>query len=319
MTRFQVSRCIIVIIAATLVMGGCAADQPGRPELIGIVDVDGTNAFLNGLRIRSGEVVRDGDTISTGAGTSMRLRLRQGGYIQLEENTDPRILQEGICILVQIFAGEMFVDAKRLCVESPDIRGTLLSRVNVKVGRGRSELTVIEGSVEMTRPTRRSLREYEQYIAVSGRAADVRRLTREQAEATSQWTKRYFTVRDTRGWCCIGDTISSTTQVRCSEARGRYFADEASARRACPPPPVGWCCIGDRVSSATQARCSEARGRFFVDEASARKACLPPPAPIGWCCIGDKLSTTTLKSCRAAGGNFFTDEGTARRACVIIK
>src|SRR5262245_37523351 len=276
----------IAVVAATLVgaaLVGCAAGPSGGSELIGTLEVDGPNAFRNGRPTDDGARVFHGDTISTGARTSMRLRFVGGGVLQLDENTDPQLLREGACILVRILTGQAFVDAKRVCIADSNLEVTLNSRANLKIVGQRSTLTLIEGSAEMGRPERRAVGQYAQYIVIGGVVDSVQRLRREDAEATANWTRRYFKAAEQSGWCCVGDAVGQSTAERCSAARGRFYTDESVARRDCAPQsPSGWCCAAGRVNESTKSACDARYGRFYIDKQAASAACVKadPNRPI---------------------------------------
>lgn len=184
-----------LIVAALAVLAGCAT--PGRPqrEVLGSLEVDGIYAFINGTRAYHGARVYDGDVVTTGSATSVRVRFRDGGFVQLDENTDPefRLFREGGCILVKIATGQAFVDAKRICIEDPNLVAVLNSKVNWRIREARSVVTVIEGSVSVERPVRVTLGQYDQYLVRQQTPeGPPRRLTREEAEATARWTERFF-------------------------------------------------------------------------------------------------------------------------------
>jgi len=72
-------RRILAIAIATLggALAGCVST--GRDQsLIGTLEVYGENAYRNKQPVGSGARVNDGDTISTGDDTSMRLNLVDG-------------------------------------------------------------------------------------------------------------------------------------------------------------------------------------------------------------------------------------------------
>jgi hypothetical protein len=185
----------LVVAAALAVLAGCATPSGPQREVLGSLEVDGSNAFVNGSRAYNGASVRDGDVVTTGAATGVRVRLRDGGFVQLDENTDPvfRLFREGGCLLVKIATGQAFVDARRICIEDPNLVAVLNSKVNWRFDAARSVVTVLEGSASVERPAPVGLGQYDQYL-VRERTPEgpPRRLTREEAEATARWTERFF-------------------------------------------------------------------------------------------------------------------------------
>jgi hypothetical protein len=183
-----------LVAAALATLAGCATPSGPQREILGSLEVDGGNAFINGSRAYPGASVRDGDVVTTGSATSVRVRFRDDGFVQLDENTDPlfRLFREGGCILVKIATGQAFVDARRICIEDPNLVVVLNSKVNWRIEGAQSVVTVIEGSVSVERPVRIALKQYDQYLARPQKSeGPPRRLTREQAEATTLWTKRF--------------------------------------------------------------------------------------------------------------------------------
>ena len=167
----------------------------------------------------------------------MKILLHDGNYVQLDQNTDPefRIFREGGCILVKILTGQMFVDARRVCISDANIEVALNSRVNLRVAGPQSTLTVIEGSVTMSRPARQRLDALHQYIVISGAPARTIRFSPAEAEATVAWTARYFRQPPLvfPGWCCANGQVFQTTGDQCGAASGLFFGAERAARRAC--------------------------------------------------------------------------------------
>jgi len=233
----------ILIAALVGALTGCVTTG-GDQGLIGTLEVYGANGYLNGRPAASGARVRDGDTISTGEDTSMRLRLVDGGVLQLDENTDPQLLREAACIVVRILKGQTFVEAKRICISDPNLEVVLNSRANLRSEGRRSVFTLLDGRAEMRRPERRALAPMTQLTVRDGVVESVRRLSPGEAEKISGWTTRYASRGPTRGGGIV------------------------------PPEPVGWCCIDGRLSRSTPGRCNEARGRFYPNEAEARKSCV---------------------------------------------
>ncbi|MCM8626750.1 hypothetical protein [Accumulibacter sp.] len=319
----------VLSLVALLAVAACTPlphFQSGQ-EHIGTVATAGPNVLLNGARPRDGDRVFDGDTLTTGAGTSVRVYLREGGYVQLDENTDPefRIFREGGCILIRMLTGQIFVDARRVCISDPNIEVALNSRVNVQVADQQTTLTVIEGEVTMSRPVRRNLDALHRYSVLRGAIASAVRLSPAQAERTASWTTRYFGTSDQAygisGWCCTASGLSRATEDVCEQAEGRFSLDERTARRSCATPPSEpvWCCARGRVAQLTAERCAAARGQAFDERDAALDACSrrgTPSAVLGWCCRDGGLARLTEEICRQAGGSFTIDERIARRSCV---
>jgi hypothetical protein len=125
------ARCAPVGTGGTIGSTGGGAQgggvSPNPPSRVGILEVSGTQVFVNGANAHSGEAIYDGNRVTTGASSSGRINLDGGGSLQLDENTDPvfrfQLLKEGWCLVVNIVSGQMFDDTHTGgCVEisTPD-------------------------------------------------------------------------------------------------------------------------------------------------------------------------------------------------------
>jgi hypothetical protein len=186
----------------TLALGGCAATGPtySEPELppvregtIARLRVDGPNAYINRRPVQGVSYVVDGDTVTTGPGTSALLVLNQGGEIQLDENTDP-LFRQGACLLMKILRGRVaFRNLK--CQQFEDglqMAGVAHSYVHIASSESASRVTVIEGQVEMRSPGPATLGKYAEYVATREGAVQVLQLTEAEALARVAWTRNYF-------------------------------------------------------------------------------------------------------------------------------
>jgi hypothetical protein len=235
------------IVAAALGIAGCGPLPPTRSsELVGTLDVDGPSAYLNRAPTRDGARVYLGDRVSTGPGTGVKVLLRIGGYVQLDENTDPDFFREAGCLVVQLFTGRIFVDGSGVCVRGPDFAAHQNSRVQYEHLGTRTQILVLEGSATMQRPGTETLTRYDHYSITRGRAdGPPRRLTPQQAEGLTAWRAKYFRTRapspppqpppqpEPTGYCCLRGQVTTTTAGRCQAAGGRFYTDEKTARNAC--------------------------------------------------------------------------------------
>jgi hypothetical protein len=240
-----------LVVAAALAIAGCTLPpSTGRGEVVGTIDVDGPNAYLDRAPTRDGAPVHLGDHVSTGPGTSVRVLLRMGGFVQLDENTDPDFFREAGCLVVQLFTGRIFVDGSGVCVRGPDFAGRQNSRVQYSHVGGRTQIVVLDGSTTLQRPTMLTLVRYDFYSITGGRPdGPPRRLTPQQAEALVAWGAKYFRVRgaptpppppspsppqpEVTGFCCLRGGVSTMTAGRCRAAGGTFYTDEKAARNAC--------------------------------------------------------------------------------------
>lgn len=202
MTPVRVMRCWLSWLAAcALALGGCASTVPAPPQLppcgagtIGRLSVDGSNAFVNGRQASGGQCVFDGDTVSTGERTSAMLILNQGGgYVQLDQHTDP-LFKQGACMLMKILRGRVLFSNMR-CQEFEDgfrMAGAAGSLVHIESAERESQVTVIDGRVDMRSPRAATLFRYGEYVATSAGEVQVRQLAPAEAAARIAWTQNYF-------------------------------------------------------------------------------------------------------------------------------
>lgn len=183
-------------------LGGCAvtAPMPAEPALppiragtIARLMVDGPNAFINGQRVAHGSYVIDGDTVSTGPATSVRLLLNEGGEIQLDENTDP-LFKKGACLLMRMLRGRAALQNTQ-CQEFADgvnMAGVARSYIHILSTENDSRVTVIAGEVEMRSPSQAILHRNDEYVATREGAVQVLQLTQAEADARVAWTRNFF-------------------------------------------------------------------------------------------------------------------------------
>jgi hypothetical protein len=169
---------------------------PVRDDTIGRLQVDGSNAFINGMRAANGAYVRAGDSVSTGAKTSARVILNPpGGIVQLDENTDPEftLIKQGACLLIKFAKGQGLLK-NVTCVEvaAGGIEIVLKSLVNLKTTERETQVTVLEGHVDVTSPASAAVEQLQQYSFTPAGETRLMQLTAEQANATAAWAQRYF-------------------------------------------------------------------------------------------------------------------------------
>jgi hypothetical protein len=245
---------------STLVLGGCASTgpvptEPALPPLragtIARLIVDGPNAYINRQPVQGGNYVIDGDTVSTGPGTSAKLILNEGGEIQLDENTDP-LFKQGACLLLKIVRGRVaFRNMK--CQEFEDglkMAGVARSYVHIlSLENELSRVTVLEGAVDMRSPSPATLGRNDEYVATAAGAVQVLQLTPEEANSRVGWTRNYFRPRAaprSSGLSpaeagVVGGIIGGIVGAVSNRDRHRRAQPESSQRPQtlpeAPPPP----------------------------------------------------------------------------------
>ena len=166
------SRLSLIMLLA-LLLPACAPLPPapmpsqgqGPPVLrpVGrITFIEGPNAFVDrgnhgaGQPAQLGQALLAGDRFYTGPGTRMKIDFWNGGYVELDENTDPSLFQDLNCLVVSLFrSGRIFVDKSNACVESLGTKSQQFSKVAYAVMPAASpylQITVVEGEARTLEP-----------------------------------------------------------------------------------------------------------------------------------------------------------------------
>ena len=289
------------------------AGASSSSSVIGTLGVSGPNVVHNGHRAQYGALVRLGDHISTGAGSSAMVHLAAGGFIQLDESTDPIFDRQqvacGLCFVLTLLTGQVWVEDVAICVQvnTPDGSGCIHSKVNVEVKDTESVFTVFQGTVSPSQRPARAIGPGNQLTLASrqGRPAHVDRINRAALERVASWRANYRF----HGWCCRDGALVRAPYGSCASELFSFSADELRERGVCRQSraPQGWCCERGEVFAATPDRC-RARGQFFRDERTAREACDGE----GWCCQKGQVFSAPRERCR---GQFSPDREQAIAAC----
>jgi hypothetical protein len=206
MTRGRLLALSLLLLAPA----GCVPPDAGPARVfpdaadtqrIGTLRTDGAAVFRNARQASDGEAVYSGDRVSTGAASAARIDFVRGGFAELDEQTDPdfRLLREGVCLLIRILTGRMFVDSENACVEieDPNLRVVLNSRVHWQAGRQRSTVTVLEGRIDVIWPAREVVPAGQQVVGLRTQIARPTPVSRVDLERVVAWRQGYFRrVRD---------------------------------------------------------------------------------------------------------------------------
>lgn len=190
---------LVTLLSLSLLLSGCvtpgAGGYGGRP-LIGELQVIGPAVRLNGRS--TGDVrVYDGDRVSTGPDSSAYLYFQRGGFLQLDENTDPifRIILDRIYQITGFGQGQVFAATSpgtQHRIETPDGPvETAGTQYNLQVVPGHSVLTVYQGQVRWLGAVPRTVQPGEQMVYSRGRIVSVRRLTPAELRDTVRWRERF--------------------------------------------------------------------------------------------------------------------------------
>ncbi|WP_157654765.1 hypothetical protein [Burkholderia ubonensis] len=183
---------VAMIVVLGLSVEGCVVPpSASNTGYLGRLEADGANGYLNGRHFKQGTLVYSGAQVTTGANTSIKIHLRKGGVIQLDENTDP-LLEEGECLLIKVFTGRVFFNSDATtCIDTADLSTTLNTVANLTASGQGSVFTLIRGHAVVRRPIQAALAPGQQVWAAHG-AAQIRQLLPQEAVATTLWVQRYF-------------------------------------------------------------------------------------------------------------------------------
>lgn len=182
--------------------GGIGSSHPGgeigAPDsggAIGTLRVSGPNVWLNNSPATDGAPVYLGNSVATGAGSSAKVEFADGGFLQLDENTDPLFewLEQSKCLLIRIVKGQVYLKKSQTCVEGPDISMILNSEVNVNIPPppAPTEVTVIRGTADIKLPTRQIKLVQGQQLTATVRAPEVKTLSPDVVRSLSKWKTDY--------------------------------------------------------------------------------------------------------------------------------
>jgi hypothetical protein len=176
--------------------------QPLNPWLGRIAAIEGPNTFFDKggsgpvVRATVGQLLYAHDRFFTGPGSHMLVQFKSGGQVELDENTDPTLIQELNCLVISLFqSGRMFVDKNNVCVEALQVASNQHSVVVYGVLPGSPpgvRITVLEGQAELVRPSRVPIPAGWRIEAnVRGVMGDGRafRLPPEELQRSSEWLR----------------------------------------------------------------------------------------------------------------------------------
>jgi len=178
-----------------LALAGCVPLPTQRGDAIGTLRVSGPNVWLNNKAGKDGDTVRIGSSLATGPGSSALLEFRDGGYLQLDEKTDPIFdwLAQSKCILIRIFTGQAYLKRERACVEGPNISLVLNSEANIRIKAGTrlAEVTLLKGNADITVPAQSHLLPGQQLTVTGKQITSLRTLSPVEIKAVVAWREKY--------------------------------------------------------------------------------------------------------------------------------
>ncbi len=272
-----------ILLAMLLLCGGnLAAWAQGPRTQVGLMEVDGKNAFHNQTKVRNRAKVPiyDGDYISTGARTSVRVALTADGYsgfIQLDENTDPNLIIATKCIVMKMLKGQALVNAKNICLGTQSISGVTRSLVNLKADGLASELTVVEGGVDLDRPIALTVGTRERYQVAADGAINQYTVDAAEAARSIAWSEKYFGGgSSSSGRTAAGIAAAVIGAILVGKAIDDHNDKDDNKPR---DPPVPWCCYytssGPLVRQMPAQQCAAQQGEPHDTKEEADTDCQP--------------------------------------------
>ncbi len=288
----------------------------GHPDRLGTLEASGLEVYLDGRPGRSGDVIRDGSHVSTGAGSMARVRFSDGSFVQLDENTDPwfRIARDSVtgqrCVFIEIGFGQVYVYKHNVCIKTPDVEGILNSKANVKVMKDEAtEIALFEGRAQIHRPSGILLRSGELAVFSRGKVIkDPRRMSDREIQEIPSWVHP-IEPPPGRGWCCANGRVFQTSPQDCERSRGFFSFDRNEVLQKCQR--LGWCCKDGKLFESTPEQCARTQGFFSFDRNEVLQKC----QRLGWCCKDGKVFQTNREKCAQIKGFFSFNRREAQRKC----
>jgi len=193
---------LAVLLLIVSLLEGCAtlAYLPGQ-QTIGTLRIIGPNVQVNAAPAIDGQTITNGDHITTGAASSAYIYFLSGGFIQLDENTDPGfklVWEKTQCIflILKHRTGQAYQqttsDDCSSVYETPFgkwIRND--TQFNVQVNQQETVMTVLEGTMKLVSPQQMSQQQGQQMIVTKSGVQSVRQLTGKELREVTQWRDRF--------------------------------------------------------------------------------------------------------------------------------
>jgi len=191
--KFFFNRYLMIILLFVVIGEGCVVVFGNRSSVVGKLRVAGPSVLLNGKPARDGMKVYFGDHLATGPGSSAMLDFTSGGYLQLDENTDPMFtwFEEAKCILIRMVYGQAYLAKGKVCVEGPNINLVLNSEANLHLRGDLTQLTLLRGSATVSRPRALQITPGQLLTARGEKLVGVRNLSPSELAAIISWRRKY--------------------------------------------------------------------------------------------------------------------------------
>ncbi|MDI6791688.1 MAG: FecR family protein [bacterium] len=314
-----------------MVLWGCASIPPRHEDFIGTLRVLGkSNVWVNQKKAYKKMKIYSGDSVRTGQDSSAIISFPDGGFIQLDQNTDPEFrkwFEQAKCIIkIFIGYGRVFGETKGGCetiIETDHLSAVPNTTFQIEVTPQHSTVTVIKGKIKIKQreqPEELVVRSSEQ-VRVSDRVGEVRTLSREELRSIPLWREKYGdgTVRqepepNPMGYCCQDGEVFKSKRSACLEGGGQFYISYEEAQKYCQQPSrTGWCCSDGDVFQSTPEKCKHAGGFFSYDEEAVREEC--ESDQMGYCCQDGEIFQAKSSDCLERGGQFYISYEEAQKYC----
>jgi hypothetical protein len=265
-TMYRWLRILLLSLGVLSICVACATRPNDAPpnSVARISEVIGPQATLNGRPARVGDYLLPGDRVATGARSYLEVKFRQGGFMQLDQSTDPWLeekweaVKAGSCQVVSVLFGRVFFIGDNLCIKDPNLGGIMRSQIVLTSDRSRSEVVVHYGSFEVTTTRGVILVKAGQGLVIErGGTAQVRARTTDELDASLRWRAVFY-----------GGNVRAVVPDRTG-------GNTAPADTPADPAVVGYCCLTHEVFGSSRGVCEQRKGRFFAKREEAQVACLP--------------------------------------------
>ena len=181
---------------------GQVAYLPGQ-QTVGRLRTVGPNVSINGEPARDGQMVTVRDRLRTGASSSAYVYFLSGGFVQLDENTDPffEIVWDGTAcriLILGIRIGQAYHEAGHQCrttAFTPHGEWTQPERqfnlFNLKVDNQESVFTLLDGKIDLSKPTYRALKPRQQIRVSAAGVEEVKSLSDSELEEVTRWRRQF--------------------------------------------------------------------------------------------------------------------------------
>ena len=192
----------VVSLLLLSILEGCAslAYLPGQ-QTIGTLRIIGPNVQVNALPAIDGQTITNGDYVTTGAASSAYIYFLSGGFIQLDENTDPGfklVWEKTQCIFLILKHRTGQAYQQTTADDCPSVYETPFGKwirndtqFNVQVNQQQTVMTVLEGTMKLVSPQQMSQQQGQQMIVTKSGVQSVRQLTGKELREVTHWRDRF--------------------------------------------------------------------------------------------------------------------------------